>query len=260
MAKGFGPGEANVLEADITPMLSKLGSGIGSYFKEKATNLADTIMFPGQVLFGKPSGEPFTQKELIEGAMDLSALVAGGGIITSGVKKGAGETLLGMNVRGKDIKLGPTSVIPSEVKKKRLLILSCGGKKCADIDAVQALDRYTGPMYQQVKKSIRDKTIPEDLDIAILSAEHGLISSKLPIKNYDTIMTPERAKKILTDPDQVNRIKNTASGYDEIIVQGSPKYTDVIEKATDGLPNLKKITGSYLNMRGQLGRFLRGED
>ena len=204
MAKGFGPGEASVLETDVRPMLSKLGSGVGSYFKEKATNLADTMMLPGQVMFGKPSGEPFTQKELIEGAMDLS-------------------------------------------------------KKCADIDAVQALDRYTGPMYQQVKKSIRDKTIPEDLDIAILSAEHGLISSKLPIKNYDTIMTPERAKKILTDPDQVNRIKNTASGYDEIIVQGSPKYTDVIEKATDGLPNFKKITGSYLNMRGQLGRFLRGE-
>ena len=60
-------------------------------------------------------------------------------------------------------------------------------------------------------------------------------------------MTPERAKKILTDPDQVNRIKNTASGYDEIIVQGSPKYTDVIEKATDGLPNIKKIEKQMMN-------------
>ena len=165
-----------------------------------------------------------------------------------------------MNVRGKDINLGSKSIIESPDKKKRLLILSCGGKKCSDIDAVQALDRYTGPMYQQVKKSIREKTIPEDLDIAILSAEHGLISPKLPIKNYDTIMTPDRAKKLLSDPDQVNRIKNTVSGYEEVIVQGSPKYSGVVEEATKGVSNIKKIEGSYLNMRGQLGKFLRGEE
>jgi len=102
-----------------------------------------------------------------------------------------------------------------------------------------------------------------------LSAEHGLISPKLPIKNYDKIMTPDRAKKILSDPDQVNRIKNTVLGYEEVIVQGSPKYSSVIDKAMKSAgktetnypsPNIKKIEGSYLNMRGQLGKFLRGEE
>ena len=255
MAKGFSPGEANILEADLSG-LKKLGKGIGRYFKDKAVDLADTLSIPGDIV----RGEPFSDQELRSGATNLAALVTGGGLLTSGVKKGAGEALLGMNVRGKDINLGSKSVIDGADKKKRLLILSCGGKKCSDIDAVQALDRYTGPMYQQVKKSIREKTIPEDLDIAILSAEHGLISPKLPIKNYDTIMTPDRAKKLLSDPDQVNRIKNTVSGYEEVIVQGSPKYSGVVEEATKGVSNIKKIEGSYLNMRGQLGKFLRGEE
>ena len=151
MAKGFGPGEANVLEADVTPMLSKLGSGIGSYFKEKATNLADTMKLPGQVMFGKPSGEPFTQKELIEGAMDLSALVAGGGILAGGVKKGAGEALLGMNVRAKDLNLGSASVIPSNVKKKRLLILSCGGKNVLTLMLFRPWTVIRGPCTNRLK-------------------------------------------------------------------------------------------------------------
>jgi len=261
MAKGFSPGEANVLEAD----LSSIGKGIGGYFKEKAIGLGNTLSMPGRIL----KGESFTEQELMGEATNLAALVAGGGLLTSGAKKGAGEALLGMNVRGKDINLGSKSIVEGPDKKKRLLILSCGGKKCSDIEAVQALARYTGPIYQQIKKSIREKSMPEDLDIAILSAEHGLISPKLPIKNYDTIMTPDRAKKLLSDPDQVNRIKNTVLGYEEVIVQGSPKYSSVIDKAMESAgktktnypsPNIKKIEGSYLNMRGQLGRFLRGED
>jgi len=182
--------------------------------------------------------------------------------------KGLGEVLMSENMQksfdfsGKAVKetLGSKSIVEGPDKKKRLLILSCGGKKCSDIEAVQALERYTGPMFQQVKKAIREKYMPEDLDIAILSAEHGLISPKLPIKNYDTIMTPDRAKKLLSDPDQVNRIKNSTLGYEEVIVQGSPKYSSVIEKATEGAKNIKKIEGSYLNMRGQLGKFLRGEE
>ena len=255
MAEGFKPGEANVLEADLSG-LKKLGKGIGGYFKDKATDAMNLVAMPGRIL----QGEPFSDQELRSGASGLAGLVTGGGLLASSVKKGPGEALLGMNVRGKDINLGSKSIIEGPDKKKRLLILSCGGKKCSDIDAVQALDRYTGPMYQQVKKSIREKTIPEDLDIAILSAEHGLISPKLPIKNYDTIMTPDRAKKLMSDPDQVNRIKNTVSGYEEVIVQGSPKYSGVVEEATKGVSNIKKIEGSYLNMRGQLGKFLRGEE
>ena len=37
MAEGFKPGEANVLEADLSG-LKKLGKGIGGYFKDKATD------------------------------------------------------------------------------------------------------------------------------------------------------------------------------------------------------------------------------
>ena len=43
-------------------------------------------------------------------------------------------------------------------------------------------------------------------------------------------------------------------------MQGSPKYSGVVEEATKGVSNIKKIEGSYLNMRGQLGKFLRGEE
>ena len=112
MAKGFSPGEANILEADLSG-LKKLGKGIGRYFKDKAVDLADTLSIPGDIV----RGEPFSDQELRSGATNLAALVTGGGLLTSGVKKGAGEALLGMNVRGKDI--APRKVFhasPNEIK------------------------------------------------------------------------------------------------------------------------------------------------
>tara|TARA_R110002020_G_scaffold147967_2_gene323676 strand:+ start:1027 stop:1683 length:657 start_codon:yes stop_codon:yes gene_type:complete len=109
MTKGFSPGEANVLEAD----LSGIGKGIGSYFKEKAADTMNLVTMPGRIL----QGEPFTQQELMSGASGLAGLVTGGGLVASNVRKGAGEALLGMNVRGKDIV--PKKVLhasPNEIK------------------------------------------------------------------------------------------------------------------------------------------------
>lgn len=97
MTKGFLPGEANVLEAD----LSGIGKGIGSYFKEKAADTMNLVTMPGRIL----QGEPFTQQELMSGASGLAGLVTGGGLLASNVKKGAGEALLGMNITAKKAKL-----------------------------------------------------------------------------------------------------------------------------------------------------------
>ena len=87
-------------------------------------------------------------------------------------------------------------------------------KQKADI-RIKAIDRYLGPVFQT-----KAQGIPENVDVAIMSAKHGLIRSNTPLKNYNEKMTKAKAQSFKNDPDQLNRIKNTMTGYDKVIVQG----------------------------------------
>jgi len=80
------------------------------------------------------------------------------------------------------------------LKKSRCLILSCSQTKSTSSQPLLAIDRYTGPSYQVLKKYLREH--PQEansLDIYILSARYGLIHSHTPTDYYDQKMTPAHA-------------------------------------------------------------------
>ena len=125
------------------------------------------------------------------------------------------------------------SLFPSESKQGRqLLIVSCSENKCPDVGNMKALDRYTGMLFTKMKA----EGIPPNVDIAILSAKHGLIRSDTPIEKYDQLMTPEIRDKFINDPEQMKTIRETIAGdYDKVFVTGGKTYRDVIDAAAGDL-------------------------
>ena len=133
-----------------------------------------------------------------------------------------------------DLNLGSGSLFNSDTKRgRKLLIVSCSASKCPDPGDMEAFDRYTGDMYKSMKKV----GVPEEnVDLAIMSAKYGLIRRDTPIPTYNVKMDKEIAGNLLNDPDQVNRIKNTIAGYDEVVVEGSDLYKGVVKEAAGDIP------------------------
>ena len=79
----------------------------------------------------------------------------------------------------------------------RLLILSCSHRKQSTQGLLPALQRYDGPAYRVMNKFMRvHSSGVRSLDVYILSAEFGLISSDKLIPNYDRRMSYQRAKEL----------------------------------------------------------------
>jgi len=153
--------------------------------------------------------------------------VAGGPDIDPNIMKMEGDTS-GVSAVPDDLNLGSGSLFAPESKKnRRLLVLSCSDTKCPDVGDKEAIDRYLGPVFQ----SLKSMGIPSDVDVAIMSAKHGLIRADTPIENYNDKMSPKKAELFKQDASQMNRIRNTLEGYDNVIVQGGKDYKDVIQAA-----------------------------
>lgn len=77
----------------------------------------------------------------------------------------------------------------------RFLLLSCSESKLSTLEPIPAIDRYDGPTFRVVRRYL--KTInPSDVNIWIISAEHGLIASTYLVHEYDRVMTRERAEML----------------------------------------------------------------
>jgi hypothetical protein len=138
-----------------------------------------------------------------------------------------------------DIDLGSGSLFaPQSKKNRRLLVLSCSDTKCPDVGDKKAIDRYLGPVFQ----SLKAMGTPIDVDVAIMSAKHGLIRADTPIKKYDDKMSPKKAEMFKQDANQMSRIKNTLDGYDNVILQGGKDYKDVI-RAAAGDAKITEVPG-----------------
>jgi len=127
---------------------------------------------------------------------------------------------------------------PEEKAGRRLLVLSCSDTKCPDVGDKEAIDRYLGPVFQ----SLKSMGTPADVDVAIMSAKHGLIRADTPIQNYNDKMSPKKADMFKQDAGQMDRIKNTLDGYDNVIVQGGKDYKDVI-RAAAGDAKITEVPG-----------------
>lgn len=123
--------------------------------------------------------------------------------------------------------------------RKYLLVISCSKRKipCSLVEKIRALDLYDGPFYRIIRKAFRDRGRPKNLDILILSAKYGLISSEKKITNYDKLMTTEIACKISR---QVYRKLESIFWdyeYTEIMINLGKKYTLALEYSKRVLTN-----------------------
>jgi hypothetical protein len=137
--------------------------------------------------------------------------------------------------------------------KSRCLILSCSRTKNGTLQPLPAVQRYTGPLYQVLRRFIREN--PEeaaDLTVYILSARYGLIDSQTPILPYDQKMTPIRANEL--HAEVLSKIKRVIVpvGYTEIFLAMGQTYL----LALDGMPGILGERTKLIISRGPAGEKL----
>lgn len=77
-----------------------------------------------------------------------------------------------------------------------LLVLGCSSRKTRAPGETPALHRYDGPFYQDFRSRLRTHLWPDKLDVAVLSAEFGMIGALTDIPDYDRRMSPARAAEL----------------------------------------------------------------
>jgi len=138
-----------------------------------------------------------------------------------------------------------------------LLILGCSATKLAELQPLPALIRYDGPWYKDFRKHVRERAWPASLDVAILSAEHGLIGALSPITNYDRRMTRDRAAELA--PRLLPIVETWDQRYSNIHMCFGEDYLPALP---EGFANgrARHFKGQIGEKRQQLGAFLRSFD
>ncbi|MBU6996683.1 MAG: hypothetical protein HXS41_07950 [Theionarchaea archaeon] len=110
-----------------------------------------------------------------------------------------------------------------------LLVVGCSDRKNTSPFPMKALDRYEGVNFKVIKKFNREKGFPDNMDIAIVSARYGLITSDEYIDLYDIRMTRKRAAVL--HPEIMDDLKDLISGktYKEVFVVLGKEYMRAIE-------------------------------
>jgi len=80
--------------------------------------------------------------------------------------------------------------------KRSLLIISCSGSKDKTPGLLPAVMRYKGPLYPTPHKAMREDRFPKSLDILIVSAKYGLLTSEERIRDYDQKIDEKRAREL----------------------------------------------------------------
>lgn len=112
---------------------------------------------------------------------------------------------------------------------RRLLILSCSQRKRSDLGLLPAIERYDGGHFRLLRKARREGRWPENLDMLILSAKHGLIDPSTPIASYEQRMTHSRAKELKTQIVQALQTYAGQNAYCEVYVDLGQIYQSAIE-------------------------------
>lgn len=114
------------------------------------------------------------------------------------------------------------------------------------LTGVQAVELYDGPFYKVLRKNY-----PDNLNVLILSAKYGLISSDKIISYYDQIMTINRAEELSSEIKV--KLESTVSNeyYDEIFISLGKTYMFAIDESKNFLDKYNVYWG-----HGQIGERL----
>lgn len=113
--------------------------------------------------------------------------------------------------------------------KRSLLIISCSGSKDKTPGLLPAVMRYKGPLYPTLHKVMREDRFPKSLDILIVSAKYGLLTSGERITDYDQKIDEKRAREL--GPSVQEKLKMFLEGkdYDQLFNGLWKDYQAVLE-------------------------------
>lgn len=123
------------------------------------------------------------------------------------------------------------------------LLLGCSQRKHATPSQLPALERYAGPQFQVLHKWLHTHSMQDmQVDIAILSARFGLLTSTDLIPAYDQHMTPARAAELR--PQIMARLKELLSQkpYRRICISLGRDYRRAIENLDALIPSSSEVT------------------
>lgn len=146
----------------------------------------------------------------------------------------------------------------------RLLIISCSQRKVKSPELLPAIDRYDGPTYRILRKFCHDGLPPENLDVVIISAKHGLLRSKQLIENYDQRMTAKHADDLR--PKVQAQLKRLVEGrrecpfslgpYDQVFINLGKTYMRTLEGFHWGLVSTIEASGGIGLKNSQMKAWL----
>lgn len=132
-----------------------------------------------------------------------------------------------------------------------LLVMGCSQKKDASPSPMKALDRYEGVNFKVLKKFRKEKKMPDNLDIVIISAKYGFIEADDYIDDYDLRMDKKRAfelhGQVLNDLKELLSTKN----YEEIFINLGKDYLPALE----GIENAVTCPVTYAE--GRIGEKMK---
>jgi cytoplasmic iron level regulating protein YaaA (DUF328/UPF0246 family) len=111
---------------------------------------------------------------------------------------------------------------------QNLLIVACSQRKRCDADLLAAIERYDGGNYRLLRKAKRDGYLPENLDILILSAKYGLITSSSPIAFYEQRMDKARALELQSQTTSLLGEYAKQHSYQQVYVDLGADYYPAI--------------------------------
>jgi hypothetical protein len=143
-----------------------------------------------------------------------------------------------------------------------LVIMACCCTKAAATTPIPAIELYQGVMYQTLREH---RPAHDDLEVLIVSAEHGLLWGTDEIETYDQRMTAERADELIAAgiPDDMVFFDPM---YERILLAGGAEYRRVMRAYVDAMrafgqiadrADVMEVHGGIGEQRQQLAAFLR---
>lgn len=133
-----------------------------------------------------------------------------------------------------------------------LLIQSCSATKQHVVEPVQALDLYDGYFFRIIKKASRANQLACEIDILIISAEHGVVEPDEKIEYYDRRMDTDRARELNDSVVKTIARKVSEKEYEKLWINLGKDYlpsVDGLEDAVD--PPIRYIEGRGIGVKGK---------
>lgn len=143
---------------------------------------------------------------------------------------------------------------------KELIVLGCSQVKRDTAGFLPAIDRYDGPSYRVLRSFLRNHAWPENLSVAVLSAEYGLMGGFAGIENYDKRMTVQDALSHASNCSSI--LESWALEHNNVYFSLGHDYLHAVQPTIDNfLKSRAKIFEGGIGMKlGQIKEFLYGLD